>query len=113
MLTRETILGYVDLGEEVQVPEWGGSVRVRGLTVAEWAELQVIQKASNGNGASVDGMAQMVVRCLIDEKGERLFTNEEAAVVARKGAVIVARLAIVCQRLSGLLETEEQGEKNS
>ena len=36
MLDRNAILGADDLGREVvDVPEWAGSVQVRGLTAAE------------------------------------------------------------------------------
>lgn len=106
MLTKEQIASHVDLGVEVEVPEWGGTVRLRGLSVAEWLGFRKEQDADG------DGMSAIVVRCLIDDKGNRLFTDEEAPVIARQNAVVVARLAVKAQELSGATLTQEQQEKN-
>jgi hypothetical protein len=108
MLSREAILGHVDRGEEVSVPEWGGSVWVRGLTVAEWSDLQQVTKDAD----PIVNMAAMVVRCVVDEAGNRVLANEDAPELAKKEAIVVARLARIGQRLSGFAATTEDAEKN-
>jgi hypothetical protein len=108
MLSRDDILAHVDLGEEVEVPEWGGKVRVRGLTVAEWSDLQKATKDTD----PVLAMADMVVRCTIDPAGVRMFADGDAPALAAKEAAVVVRLARIGQKRSGFEDGIEDAEKN-
>lgn len=103
-LTRELILGADDLVTElVEVPEWGGDVRVRTLTGAErdafeMAVYTMRQKA----GAAINIRALLVALCAVDDDGKRLFSERDAVQLGAKSAKALDRIFSVAQRLNGL-----------
>lgn len=91
-LTAEQILAADDLGLlEVKVKEWGGSVFIRVMSVGE---LDAYQKEWIGKKeVGVDNFrAKFLARCLCDEKGQRLFSDEQVEDLARKSAKVVGKL---------------------
>jgi len=91
-LTAEQILAADDLGLlEVKVKEWGGSVFIRVMSVGE---LDAYQKEWIGKRETgVDNFrAKFLARCLCDEKGQRLFSDEQVEDLARKSAKVVGKL---------------------
>jgi hypothetical protein len=55
-----------------------------------------------------DGMrAKLLVKCLVDEAGERLFTDQDAPALGAKNGAVIDRLYDVAARLSGLSEEEK------
>src|SRR5688572_23855812 len=106
LLGREQILATDDLPvEDVSVPEWGGEVRLRGLTGAELDEYQaslVIQTAGGGQKANLrNATAKLVARCAIDADGSPLFEAKDLLKLSSKSAVALSRLSAVAQRLNG------------
>lgn len=106
-LSRDEILGASDIAvEPVEVPEWGGTVRVRGLTGAERDELEAeIVRANRDGSTRVDTRnlrARLVALSVVDEAGERLFTCEDIEALGQKSAAALDRVFSVAQRLSGL-----------
>jgi len=74
-LTKEQIRNCKGwLFDEVEVPEWGGIVRLRALTVAERLQL-----ASETRGESLTGdaafrfFARVIMLSVVDQAGERVF----------------------------------------
>lgn len=117
-LTRDDILQAVDLKyEDVQVPEWGGVVRVRGLTGAERDafEASVVErqgKQSKLNMANI--RARLVALVIVDGDGKRLFSDADVAALGRKSGVALNRVFETAQRLSGITEADMSDlEKNS
>lgn len=113
LLTRSAILSASDVAKEVvAVPEWGGSVQVRGLTGKERDEFEQasIRRASNGEMTlNMSNMrARLVAFCVVDEDGERLFSDEDIAELGKKSASALERVAKVAQRLSGMGEGAQQ-----
>lgn len=113
MLKREDILRVEDLAtEDVEVPEWGGSVRVRGMTAKEQSEYEqglMIFRRSNPGALGFDvepnlvnAKARLVCKCAIDEQGNRLFTDADASLLGKKAAKPVRRLSDTIERLSGM-----------
>ena len=118
LLTREQILSAPDLQYEiVSVPEWGGEVRVRGLTGAERDAYEKSLIEQRGNRAiynPVNARARLVALCVVDEHGKRLFSDADVEAPGRKHAVALTRVWEVARRLSGLTaEAVEELEKNS
>ena len=110
MLTRDQILTAAPTlpVEEVEVPEWGGTVRVQGLS-ADDADAFLAASVSRGRAANQPGefnrrqfQSRLCVLCLVDEQGHRLFTEKDIAVLGAKSATSIARIALVAMRLSGL-----------
>ena len=115
LLTRAQILEAEDLGSEVvPVPEWGGSVLVRGLTGRERdmfeASIVRIQGGSHKGlpvQASLENIrARLVAMCVIDEDGCRLFDDRDVRALGEKSGSVLDRLFDVARRLSGMTEAD-------
>lgn len=108
-LSRDAILGAVDLPyEDVHVPEWGGYVRLQGLTGAQRARINATTLVAKGQSVEmrVDALANlqvsMVGMALVDKDGRRLFTDPEIKSLGAKNAGVVERLFLRVQELSGV-----------
>jgi hypothetical protein len=107
-LSTEQILSADDRNyEDVKVPEWGGTVRVVGMSGSDrnayQASLVVI--GSNGNVQRLnmtDQLAKLLARCLTDGEFNRLFSDKEVKALGAKNGAVLERLSGVAQRLSGL-----------
>lgn len=112
MLTRGAILGAPDVQQElVEVPEWGGSVTVRGLTGTQRDSfdrslLDIEAKSADARVNWVNFRAKLVVRCVVDAEGRRIFKDDDAMALGAKSAVALQRVFRVAQRLSGLGDDE-------
>lgn len=106
LLTRDAILQAQDLPtEDVEVPEWGGTVRVRALTGAERDafEQSVVEMRGKSTRMNLKNIrAKLVALTVVDEDGKRVFSDEDAELLGRKSAAALNRVFEVAQRLSGL-----------
>lgn len=104
LLSREQVLEALDLEfEVVDVPEWGGKVRVKGLTGQErdWFESSLI--ITTGKIQKVDTQnirAKLCAMCMVDNDGSRLFSDQDVALLGRKSAAALDRVYEVASRLS-------------
>jgi hypothetical protein len=117
-LTREQILEVKDLQfEDVEVPEWGGTLRVRGLTGIErdrFEETILDQRGKNVKVKMTNLRARLVALSVVDEQGQALFTQNDIGVLGRKSAAALQRVFNVAQRLSGFSDEDlEELAKNS
>lgn len=102
LLTKAAILGAGDLKtEDVPVPEWGGSVRIATMTGAARDEFRTALAADGEVPIGKFSAALLVATC-VDEKGARLFTNEDMAALQAKSAKSLDSPAAVAMRLNGL-----------
>ena len=118
ILSKRQILDAPDLKtEDVEVPEWGGTVRVRGLTGTQRDAYQFSIVHIEGNKATSDltnVSAKLVAASLIDEQGNLLFDEAEVNALGRKSAGALQRVFEVASRLSGLSKADiEMLAKNS
>lgn len=91
-LTKDQILSADDLGLlEVDVPEWGGSLFIRVMTVGERDAYENDWVLNKSRGVD-DFRTKFLARCICDSKGVRLFTDEEIPSLARKSAKVMSRL---------------------
>ncbi len=118
LLTRDAILGASDIKtEDVSVPEWGGTVRVKGLTAAQ--RDQVEAKAVSARGSSMQlnlvGMrAHMAALAIVGEDGKALFTQADITALGEKSGAALDRVFEVVTRLSGMSDNDvEELTKNS
>jgi hypothetical protein len=114
-LSRDDILKAADNEpEEIDVPEWGGSVLVRGMTGRERDAFEMsMLTPGRGGRRQVDPAnvrAKLVARCVIDDDGNRLFTDADVAELGGKSAAAVDRVYAVAARLSGMGGEEEMQE---
>lgn len=116
MLNRESILAANDLKtEDVDVPEWGGVVRVATMTgTARDAWEQSLVPTNKGDAPNVANIrARLVVSCVVDEAGARMFKDSDAAALGAKSAAALERVAKVCQRLNGLTSEEAEAARGN
>lgn len=102
-LTREQILNAKDIIiEEVDVPEWGGVVRIRSMNGEE--AVKYVTEFKNKTDDEKEAQAVKIVTfCAVDENGERLFnTEEDLAPLRRKSFAAIIRLQGVAMRLAGM-----------
>ena len=103
ILTKEAILAASDVPrEEVEVPEWGGTVIVSGLTGygREQFEAAVAEGKKTGNVTNL--FATMAALTIVDAEGHRLFALEETAMLGEKSREALVRVVSVATRLSGM-----------
>jgi hypothetical protein len=116
LLTKSAILGAPDLKhEDVHVPAWGGTVRIRTMTGTERDEFRA-SIASDGDAGMPLGKfsAALLVAACVDEAGARLFTAGDMAALQAKAAASLDAPAAVAMRLNGLgAGAVEAAEKNS
>jgi hypothetical protein len=117
-LTKEQIQKADDLKTAaVPVPEWGGEVLVRGLTGAERDAFEAEIAERRGKKVQFNlrnFRAKLVVRTVVDEKGKRLFTDQDVKWLGDKSAQALSRVFDKAAELSGLSEDDiEELTKNS
>lgn len=104
MLNRDSILNANDFETtEVDVPEWGGTVILRGLSAADRdhyeAEFAQTQDMTNMR-------SRLVVKALVDHEGNRLFTDKDADELGKKNARVVLRLFDLVRQMSGMSDED-------
>jgi hypothetical protein len=113
-LTREQILAADDLPrEEVQVPEWGGSVWVRVLNAGDHARLGAEYETIPRS----EIMVYLLARTLCDEAGAALFgpaAGDAVGALGAKNPEVLVRLFNVAARLNKMSPSDvDEAAKNS
>ncbi len=108
LLGRDQILTAQDLPTvDVDVPEWGGTVRVRMMTGGERDAFEAGTITRHGKKIEqnlVNIRARLVALCVVDEKGQRLFSEADAAALGQKSAAALNRVFNAAQQLNALTE---------
>jgi len=111
-LSAEQILNADDLEiEDVEVPEWGGTVRVRGMsgTDRDKFEASMLDKSMEvSKDSALDRYrAKLAAYCIVDEAGKRLFRSDaEVKRLGEKSATALSRVVEVAMRLSALTKED-------
>lgn len=123
LLTRDAILKVDDRNyETVEVPEWGGEVRVSVISgnARDEFELAMSKQQDKGGLGKGNGIrASLVAQACVDEAGNRLFQVRDAKALGQKSARALNRVFEVACRLNGIgdedviaLEGNSQSETN-
>ena len=106
LLTKSAILAANDLKtQDVDVPEWGGAVRVRAFSGRERDAFEASLVRGDGKDRKVDltnMRARLVALSVVDEAGQRVFTDEEVDLLGAKSGAALDRVFAVAQGLNGL-----------
>jgi hypothetical protein len=117
LLSKSAILGAQDLKtEDVHVPAWGGTVRIRAMTGQERDEFRAATTPAEGETGIPVGKfsAALLVATCVDETGVRLFSAADMSALQAKAAASLDAPAAVAVRLNGLYAgAVEAAEKNS
>lgn len=116
--TKDSILAYRAKLTPVEVPEWGGTVYVRVMSGAERDAFEDETFKINGKNVELNrknARARLLVRCITDEGGERLFNdNGDADRLGAQPADVLDRVYAVAAKSNGLSKADEDDlAKNS
>ncbi|ASU81502.1 hypothetical protein CDO52_00720 [Nocardiopsis gilva YIM 90087] len=109
LLSRDAILTVDDRRtEDVAVPEWGGTVRVRSLTGKERDafEASLVDKKTGQASKLANARARMVAMTVVDERGNRMFSLDDISALGDKSAAALNRVFDVARRLCGMSDDD-------
>ncbi len=111
LLSKDAILGADDRRTvDVEVPEWGGTVRVRALSGAERDAYEIALAGVRPDGSRrpnlVNVRARLVAMACVDESGSRLFTDADVEALGAKSGTAMQRVFDTAQRLAGLSDAD-------
>lgn len=112
LLSKAQILAADDLPfEDVEVPAWGGTVRVRTMTAGERDQFEFsLQGAKN---AAENFRARLLAATIVDASGSLMFSEADIAALSKKSAVAADKLVAVAMRLSAVSAKDQKDlEKN-
>ena len=117
-LTRDQILQANDLEtRSLDVPEWGGAVRVRALTGVERDALEASAIQGKGKNRDVNltnFRAKLCARAIVDEQGKRIFEDADIAALGRKSSGALSKVYNLAAELSGISDADvDELTKNS
>jgi len=117
LLTKDQILKADDRQSiEVEVPEWSGSILISAMSAAERDAFEAGMLDSKGKSDKNrlrNFRARFVSSCIVDESGNRLFSDKDIVALGGKSAACVSRLFDECRKLNGMDdETIEELEGN-
>jgi hypothetical protein len=120
MALRDEILAADDLPltkVDVDAPGWPKAVWVRVMTGTERDAYEESQVSRNGKDVRLNlanFRAKLLCMTLVDEKGERIFGDEDAAALGKKSSAVLDKLYTVASRANGLSAKDvEELTKNS
>jgi len=110
VLTRDDILQAKDIKIElVPTPGWGGEVYVKGLNGAERDKFEgslIIMRGKDKQMNMANIRAKLASMSICDEKGKRLFNENDVQALSQKSASELQRVFAVAQRLSGISDED-------
>ena len=112
LLNREAIFAAPDIQtEDVLIPQWGGTVRVKNLTASERDAFEESTTTQRGNNLELNRKnfrAKLVALCVVDEDGKRIFDDKDIHKLGAKSAAAMDLLFAAASRLSGISKDDEE-----
>lgn len=110
-LTREEILAKrIELPRQiVDIPELGGSVTIRTLTLKEVREIQKLQKT---NGEPLSIYPRLVALGCVDDNGNALFVGEDVKEIDNLPWAATDAIAKAVLRLNKMMDEESTDGEN-
>ena len=119
-LTRDEILSKRALKTEtVNIPEWGGDVIVREMTAREGDAYEATFRVDDDMPKEEQDKrysnmrARLVCLCVVDEKGNRLFKDNDVEEIGNLPRMVLDKIATVASRLSGYDKRSQDASKKN
>jgi len=116
-LSRDAILAARDFKtEEVEVPEWGGTVLVRELSAADFDSVgfPMVKEDGKIDARGARGMnVKIVSLSVIDAEGNQLFTPKDVRALGERAIAPIRRITAKVMELSGMVAAEELEENSA
>lgn len=115
LLGKDQILAAEDLPyRDVEIPEWGGTVRVRTMTGGERDAFEASLYEKVGEELKYRRehfRAKLLSKVIVDDKGARLFSDKDIEQLSGKSARALNRLFDVAQEINGISREEQDDIK--
>lgn len=106
LLTKDQILGVDDRAtKEVDVPEWGGSLLLSSMSAAhrDAFEASMLDNKGKSDAKRLQNFrARFVAACIVNEDGQRLFSDKDVLDLGKKSAAVISRLFDEARTLNGM-----------
>jgi hypothetical protein len=116
LLNKEQIIKAEDLMcRDVEVPEWGGTVRVRAMTGIDRDAFEQDTMRLDGEKLVPDRSnyrAKLLAHCIVNEKNELIFTAKDIEALGRKSFRALDRVVTAAIELNGISKKEADNIKN-
>lgn len=98
---------------EMNIPEWGATIRLRPLTGAARDKWEG-DNQTKGGGVNYNNIrARLAALCIVDESGNLMFTPKDVAELGNKSSIVLHRIFEKIQGLNALTEKDiEEMAKN-
>lgn len=115
ILTRDEILSHSDLKIElIEVPEWGGQVRVATMSGFARDRFEASITGKNGGVNTQNIRAKLAAATIVDESGIPLFDENDIVKLGKKSCAALDRIFAVAQKLNLITDKDVEGlAKNS
>ena len=112
LLNKEQIFACQDLSvETVAMPEWGGEVKIKTMSIGDQIEFERLNKKSKDSSNIV---CNTLMFCCIDDEGNRLFSEADIKVLEKKSFRAIEKLFRACLDLNAIhSDSLEKEAKNS
>lgn len=101
LLTKEDILKHNDLKSEiVDVPEWGGEIRVATMSGFARDRFEAGITGKNGGMNMSNIRAKLAAATIVDEEGKLLFSEDDITKLGTKSCAALDRVFAAAQRLN-------------
>jgi len=101
LLSKDAILAAVDIkSEDVDVPEWGGTVRVRTMTGLERDAMGAALVGTDGKPDMDRYSTLLLASSIVGEDGAQLFTVNDVTALGAKSARALDRVLVAANRLN-------------
>ena len=110
ILTKTQILSASDSDFcEVSVPEWGGEVRIRAMSLREKDTLDRLFKKEDLTDSEF--MSHVLLVGVCDETGQPIFTSDDIPGLLDRNLSVVRRIVAAWRKLNGLLTEGADDQK--
>lgn len=115
MLKREEILSKTSLQtEKINIPEWGGDVLISEMSGTSRDSWEQAIREKDASGRIVSPRAKLIVFTIVDEKGSRIFKDDDVEAIGKLSSEALEKICAVSMRLNGLGADEiNKAKKNS
>lgn len=117
-LSKESILNAGNaVREKVEVPEWGGCVYIGEVSAKDWMESQDAALKDKEDGrqfSTAPWIGRILAKSIVDENGNRIFSDEDASELMKKPLTIINRLYRIADKVNDFTgRGVKDAEKNS
>ena len=103
LISKASIIAASDLKSiEIEVPEWGGSVRLHQMSAAGIMQFWDSCRDKDGNIIRTVIQPNLLKQSIVDEGGKQMFSDEDIEMLMGKSPTAINLLFSEAQKLNGM-----------